>query len=569
MKKKTKVLSFLATGLGLTAIIGGTVGGIMSNQATSNVAASELSNNSFINENSKPQLPSSNETTNGVETNKPQLPNQNEVTNDVVTNKPSSNNGSINNDIVDGVQTPSTEVVQEEGKLFSSVLAKTEASTESTQEKPSHTIPGRITREFNHGWIEEDEMLWGKVIGTTKKHQSDLYYNQRDFMPIVSSYEQFYSNERSLMEVSSDIYNGWNKEFSTKWWEGGVVQTKYVATPAVLTKLGSGSISEKGVNSLKIDFSNQYFQKMGNKSDVINEYIKDAANKGINFFIIENASQNDLEKIVIPTNKDIGKVTIKDFNGKLTSLKGITIPESVKELEFYSTTASKIDPTILSSKTHMIYDHIDGTHTNLGELKFKVFKTIDLSNRSNLTNEDLQKALDTVYGERQYERAFHGDFIGGYIYQLDLTGTPIKSLNNVYIPSQSDGRFNIAYVQWTSGVNSHGTVSIQIGTNKYPGNDAQVNEWYDASGWAEKATKIMLNTTGKMDIKDIVNEVKPLFKKYPNVTVLDLTDVHLKDGQSYKELAEQIIEVWNNIHTGENSVAPTLEIIHPSVHDNN
>lgn len=321
-------------------------------------------------------------------------------------------------------------------------------------------------------------------MGTTIKHQSDLYYNQRDFMPIVSSYESIYSNERSLMEVYSDIYNGWNKTTSTKWWGGGVIQTKYEATPAVLTKIGSGSISVNGINSLKINFSNEYLQKRTNKSDLINQYIKEAADKGINFFIIENATQSELEKIVIPENKNIGKVTIKDFYGELTSLRGIKIPESVQELEFYSTSASKIDPTILSNKTHMIFDHIDGLHTSIGQMKFKVFKTIDLSNRADLTNEILQKALDAVYGERQYERAFHGDFVGGYIYQLDLSNTPIKSLNNVYIPSQSDGRFNIAYVQWTAGVNSHGTVNIQIGeTNKYPTNDSQVNEWFDASGW--------------------------------------------------------------------------------------
>jgi len=161
--------------------------------------------------------------------------------------------------------------------------------------------------------------------------------------------------------------------------------------------------------------------------------------------ILENPSQAGLEKIVIP--KGIKKLTIKDFNGNLKSLRGIKINETVKELEFYSTTANRIDPTILHDKTHMLYDHIDGYNPRLGQLRFKPFTMIDLSNRADLNNKKLQLAIDNVYGKRQYERNFQGDMVGGYIYQLDISNTPITSLNNVYIPSQSDGRFNIAYVQ--------------------------------------------------------------------------------------------------------------------------
>lgn len=569
MKKTLKNLLLIGTGLAVTAgAITGTVLAVQaSNQVTNNVDQNKIptlhesgldteevvedtknDTSSVVPEASESTNTSTAPNINDSTTSKPSI---NTGSSNTTTNKPSNGNtnATTGNNNVTSKPTVTPEVSK--ATLSFKALAKTESSSNNV-EKPTHTMPERITKNFTSGWIDSKVLVkrgWGveqDTIRNEQRYQSEYYYNQRDFMPILDSMHSQYPNERTQNDVEFDNYNGYNKTAGSVWWQGGVTHTEY--TPSELLTSSLTGVSSEKIHLMKIDFSNKHFQEMSEESklSLINQYLVDAVNKNINFITIENASQTELEKIVIPQG-GISKLTIKDFNGKLKSLKGINVPSTVKELEFYSTTANRIDPTILSNSTHVIYDHIDGWNAGTGErLSFSPFKVIDLSNRTDLTNDKLQTALNTVYGERQYERSFQGDFTNGYIYNLDISGTPIKSLNNVYIPSQSDGRFNIAHVQWSAGVNSHGSVTVQIGgsNGSYPNNDAQVNEWYDSSKWAEQATKLMLNSDGKMSIDKVMSEVEVLMKRYPNISVVDITDVHLNDGENQKDLADKLTEKW-------------------------
>ena len=422
--------------------------------------------------------------------------------------------------------------------LLSRALAKAEVSSDTTNSSTEHTPVASIT---TIGKIPQK--MWdnrtGKLVDQTL-YQSPYYYNQRDLMPILSTSEMYnYPNERTQGAVESNAYLGWWSLVKTTHFAGNFETLEY----RPLDELRQVYPSVQANTVIKAARINLGSEVLKNKNITeINKYLEQCQSHGIEFVILENPSQAALEKIVIPAG--IKKLTIKDFNGYLKSLKGIKINETVKELEFYSTTANRIDPTILPDTTHMLYDHIDGFNPRLGQLRFKPFTMIDLSNQADLDNAKLQLAIDNVYGKRQYERNFQGDMVGGYIYQLDISNTPITSLNNVYIPSQSDGRFNIAYVQWSAGAsgNNKGSVSITIGgQNKYPDNDANVNEWFDASGWAEKATKLVLNSDGLMDVDQVMVEFSALVKKYPNIVTVDVTGVQLMKINTQESLANKVL----------------------------
>ena len=455
-------------------------------------------------------------------------------------------------------QETTTQTGSKKATLLSRALAKAEVSNDTTSGSTKHTPVKRITKEFASGY--QSQKMWdnrtGKLVDASL-FQSEYYYNQRDFMPILSTSEMYnYPNERTQGAVESNAYLGWWSLVKTTNFAGNFETLEYRPLDElreVHREVKEGTI----IKAARINLGSEYLQK---KTIVeINDYLKQCEKHGIEFVILENPSQAGLEKIVIP--KGIKKLTIKDFNGNLKSLRGIKINETVKELEFYSTTANRIDPTILHDKTHMLYDHIDGYNPRLGQLRFKPFTMIDLSNRADLNNKKLQLAIDNVYGKRQYERNFQGDMVGGYIYQLDISNTPITSLNNVYIPSQSDGRFNIAYVQWSAG-NNKGQVSVTIGgSNKYPGNDANVNEWFDASGWAEKATRLILNSDGKMFVDEVMVEFSALVKKYPNIVMVDVTDVQLMKSETQEGLANKVLAKLEAKYAElEEAQRPTLKV---------
>ena len=384
-------------------------------------------------------------------------------------------------------------------------------------------------------------------------------------MPILTSdsadHNSNYINERSQNEVEFNRYPGWERNYNNTSFNGAILGATYTPTQALkdglnkINKVKEENVNKfdnvdglKNINAMIVDFQKLESIRPTINVSEINQLINYAVENGVTFLSFSGLNQSVLEGIVIPDK--ITKLTITDFDGRLTSFRGIKIADSVKELEFYSTSAYKIDSTVLPDSAHLIYDHIDGDNPAKGNLEFKNFTMIDLSDRQDLTDDILQKALDNVYAKRQYERALNGDFVGGYIYNLDISDTPIKTLNNVYIPSQSDGRFNIAYVQWSSDKVENGQITITIGKpSKYPTNDGQVGEWFDSSGNAQLATILKLKTEGKMQLKQFQIELKALLDKYPNINKIDISEVYILKA-SQEDIINAIISVWNNKYAG-------------------
>ena len=579
MKKSVKNLLILGGIFGTTLAIGGSVA--LASCATSGSTTSQQANMGSINNGDLNGLKPGSSNKNNVEQNKDQagLDNKQETgKNEDVSSTPSQ---PTQTQPVSPIQKPTTsgssgltttgnntvnkqEVTTQTGSkkatLLSRALAKAEVSNDTTNGSTEHTPVASITKTFASG--NQSQKIWdnraGKLSTTNVElYQSPYYYNQRDLMPILSTSEMYnYPNERTQGAVESNAYLGWWSLVKTTNFAGNFETLEYRPLDElreVYDTVKAGTV----IKAARINLGSEYLQKKTIAE--INDYLKQCADHGIEFVILENPSQAGLEKIVIP--EGIKKLTIKDFNGNLKSLRGITINSTVQELEFYSTTANRIDPTILPDTTHMLYDHIDGFNPRLGQLRFKPFTMIDLSNQADLNNTKLQLAIDNVYGKRQYERNFQGDMVGGYIYQLDISNTPITSLNNVYIPSQSDGRFNIAYVQWSAG-NNKGQVSVTIGgSNKYPGNDANVNEWFDASGWAEKATRLILNSDGKMFVDEVMVEFSALVKKYPNIVMVDVTDVQLMKSETQEGLAKKVLAMLGTKYAElQEAQKPTLTV---------
>ena len=562
MKKSVRNLLILGGIFGTTLAIGGSVA--LASCATSGSTTSQQANMGSINNGDLNGLKPGSTNKDNVEQNKDQAGSDNKQEtgkNEDVSSTPSqptqtqpvspiqkpttsgsSGSTTTGNNTVNK-QEVTTKPESKKATLLSRALAKAEVSNDTTSGSTEHTPVKRITKEFTSG--NQPQKMWdnrtGKLVDASL-YQSEYYYNQRDLMPILSTSEMYnYPNERTQGAVESNAYLGWWSLVKTTNFAGNFETLEYRPLDE-LRQVYTSVQADTVIKAARINLGSEYL----NRKDIteINDYLQQCADHGIKFVILENPSQAGLEKIVIPAG--IEKLTIKDFNGNLKSLKGIKIDSTVKELEFYSTTANRIDPTILPDTTHMLYDHIDGFNPRLGHLRFKPFTMIDLSNRADLDNTKLQLAIDNVYGKRQYERNFQGDMVGGYIYQLDISNTPITSLNNVYIPSQSDGRFNIAYVQWSAGAsgNNKGSVSITIGgQNKYPDNDANVNEWFDASGWAEKATKLVLNSDGLMDIDQVMVEFSALVKKYPNIVTVDVTGVKLMKTNTQEGLAKKVLDM--------------------------
>ncbi len=577
MKKSVRNLLILGGIFGTTLAIGGSVA--LASCATSGSTTSQQANMGSINNGDLDGLKPGSSNKDNVEQNKNPGASDNKQETGKNEDVPSTPSQPTQAQPVSPIQKPTTsgssgstttgnntankqEVTTQTGSkkatLLSRALAKTEVSNDTTSDSTEHVPVKSITKEFTSG--DQSQKMWdnrtGKLVDQTL-YQSPYYYNQRDLMPILSTSEMYnYPNERTQGAVESNAYLGWYSTVRTTNFAGNFETLDYAPLDElrqVYPSVQAGTI----IKAARINLGSEYLQKKTIAE--INDYLKQCADHGIQFVILENPSQEGLEKIVIP--EGIKKLTIKDFNGNLKSLRGITINSTVQELEFYSTTANRIDPTILPDTTHMLYDHIDGFNPRLGQLRFKPFTMIDLSNQADLNNTKLQLAIDNVYGKRQYERNFQGDMVGGYIYQLDISNTPITSLNNVYIPSQSDGRFNIAYVQWSAG-NNKGQVSVTIGgSNKYPGNDANVNEWFDASGWAEKATRLILNSDGKMFVDEVMVEFSALVKKYPNIVMVDVTDVQLMKSETQEGLAKKVLAMLGAKYAElQEAQIPTLKV---------
>ncbi|MDE5617283.1 MAG: IgG-blocking protein M [Ureaplasma sp.] len=534
MKKRTKLTIGLLTGITSIAIIGGVTAGVVINKNN---------NQTMLNENFDNQL-STNESVNDINTK------DNNVEDQIVGSENITNNGM--NDIV------VNEEEIKEGTITSRLfeLNRNQISNDSSSDLLNRDVT-RITKEFQSGNIKTPVLSqYGNKVTEQELYQSSYYYNQRDFMPILSSEKMYnYPNERNAMSVIHNSYYGWDivdevymnsngNVLSSKKDYAAIKYLKYSPTNELTNYFGkTNKVYSLDFDCGKMMDDNLSIDELAKK---INNFMQSAINSytKIEFITIRKSSQELLEKLVVPSG--IKKLTIIDYTegywSQLSSLRGIQIPASVQELEFYSNSANKIDPLILPSTTHMIYDHIDDSNYNIRQANFSM---IDLSTHTNLTNDELQKAIDIVYGQRQFERNFQGDFVGGYIYQLDISNTPIKTLNNVFIPSQSDNRFNIAYVKWSSTL-GNGQIEINIGSDK-PSNDSLVGEWWDVSTNPNTATKLVLTSTGEVKIDTVVNEVVGQIKKFPLIKEIDLKGVSLLDSKTLSDLVNAIKDRLNNI----------------------
>lgn len=530
MKKKTKLTIGLLSGIGSLAIIGGVTAGVTI--AKNNT---QTTNTSKLNENFNNQL-STSESTN--------VENGNIDLKDEFVESESTNNNVFDNII-------SNENEIKEGTLTSRFfeLNKSEGSNNSTSNSSNRNTT-RITKEFQSGNVKTPVLSrYGNQITEQELYQSNLYYNQRDFMPILSSERMYnYPNERSTMSVIHNDYYGWDitnetymnsngNALSSKKDYAAMKYFKYSPTSELTKYFGKTN----KIHSLEFDCEKMMNDNLSidDLAKKINTFMEASVNgyTKIEFVTIRKASQELLEKLVVPNG--IKKLTIIDYSegywSQLSSLRGIKIPTSVQELEFYSNSSNKIDPLILSSNTHMIYDHIDDSNYNIRQANFSM---IDLSTHTNLTNNEFQRAIDIVYGQRQFERNFQGNLTGGYIYQLDISNTPIKTLNNVFIPSQSDNRFSIAYVKWSSNI-GNGQIEVNIGSDK-PSNDSLVGEWWDVATNPSTATKLVLTSSGQVKVDTVLNEVIGQIKKYQLIKEIDLKGVSLLDSKTLTDLINAI-----------------------------
>lgn len=536
MKKKTKLTIGLLSGISSLAIIGGVTASITIAKKNNTYATT----NSSLNENFNNQL-SSIESTNDANVENNNI----ELKDEFVEN--------TNNNVIDTIISNENEI--KEGTLTSSFfqLNKNETSNNSNSTQSDRNTT-RITKEFQSGNVKTPVLSrYGNQVIEQELYQSNLYYNQRDFMPILSSERMHnYPNERSTMSVIHNDYYGWDIVNETYMNSNGNVLSskkdyaamkyfKYSPTSELTKYFGNTN----KIHALEFDCGKMMNDNLSidDLAKKINTFMEASVNgyTKIEFVTIRKASQELLEKLVVPNG--IKKLTIIDYSegywSQLSSLRGIQIPASVQELEFYSNSANKIDPLILSNNTHMIYDHIDDSNYNIRQANFSM---IDLSTHTNLTNDELQKAIDIVYGQRQFERNFQGNSAGGYIYQLDISNTPIKTLNNVFIPSQSDNRFNIAYVKWSSN-SGNGQIEVNIGSDK-PSNDSLVGEWWDVATNPSTATKLVLTSQGQVKVGTVVNEVVGQIKKYPSIKEIDLKGISLLD---YKTLTDLVNAIKNKL----------------------
>ncbi len=533
MKKKTKKLTIgLLSGISSLAIIGGVTTSVIIAKNNTQATMDSTLNESFNNQSSS--IESTNDTN---------------VENNNVESKDEFVEFENTNNVTDTTISNENEI--KEGTLISSFfeLNKSEVSNNSNQTSSNRNTT-RITKEFQSGNVKTPILSrYGNQVTEQELYQSNLYYNQRDFMPILSSERMHnYPNERSTMSVIHNDYYGWdivNETYMNS--NGNVLSSKkdYAAikyfkySPTSELKKYFGNTNK--IHALEFDCSKMMNDNLSidDLAKKINTFMEASVNgyTKIEFVTIRKASQELLEKLVVPNG--IKKLTIIDYSegywSQLSSLRGIQIPASVQELEFYSNSANKIDPLILSSNTHMIYDHIDDYNYNIRQANFSM---IDLSTHTNLTNNELQKAIDIVYGQRQFERNFQGSSAGGYIYQLDISNTPIKTLNNVFIPSQSDNRFNIAYVKWSSN-SGNGQIEVNIGSDK-PSNDSLVGEWWDVATNPNTATKLVLTSSGQVKVGTVVNEVIGQIKKFPSIKEIDLKEVSLLDSKTLTDLMNAI-----------------------------
>ena len=361
---------------------------------------------------------------------------------------------------------------------------------------------------------------------------STLYKNDRKFMPILAYDNDDVANftqGRTTLDRIVANFPGWTKnQLFNNYSQDGSYSYQYVAndilrntfTTLQKNKIDSLTISiDKTASVLGIDKVKETVQSL------INTYEPD-------FLVIDNISDTTLKQIPDLTADFLKKVTL---SGSFTSLNGIKLSDKIQEISVDSSSMKAVDPLVFPDGVSLIND---GSGS--------IFTSIDLSSHKNLTNDNLQKAINIVYKDRINQRAFQGDFAGGYIYVWNLRGTGITTLNNVTVPKLEDGtgRFYIGYVAVDSASSSSGTANEVVNSGNTPSNDSQVGEWYDwnQDGWS-KVTEVVVTAkdNAKLDFSTTVKEIMGFLAKYPNVAKINISSLTFTDStKTLENLKESI-----------------------------
>ncbi|WP_033160105.1 IgG-blocking protein M [Mycoplasmoides alvi] len=389
-----------------------------------------------------------------------------------------------------------------------------------------------------------------RKIVTTK-----CFDNNRKYMPILTYNNDTYysySESRTWDDVNRSIYPGWNLNRSNL---SSHNQNKMIGvdilvyTPTEVLKTAYPSVTDK-IIGLSISLSN-LISTYGDQTKQVLSQLIDAVNPSlVNFW---GVSDSNLDKLPdLSSNTNIKKISIR---GDYSNLNGFVFPSSVLELEFSSQNYKAVDPLQIPESAAIIYEQGYSSY----------FTSIDLSTHKGMSNEDLQKAVNVVYQQRIHERAFQGDFAGGYIYSWNLRNTGIYSFNNVTIPMLTDGtgRFYIAYVAVETDGNQGPIANEVISDNSSkPSNDSQINEWFDwnQNGWSTiTEVKITAKDNVKLNFNNTVQEILGFINKYPNIKVVDISALQFSNDETLDELIDAVNKAIADKYTGMDGT-PTVKL---------
>ncbi|MDE7112177.1 MAG: IgG-blocking protein M [Malacoplasma sp.] len=458
------------------------------------------------------------------------------------------------------IQNQGTTLVNESGKSNDDFgnyenFTKTNSSIESENLSftPANSSSSTLSMTRNASVTEENKgtkMLWTQSGEQKEFKVSTVFQNNRKFMPMLAYDEDDvanFSQTRIWIDLVLDDFPGWERtRVSNSYSENGTYVHKYTATETL--KKAYPNLQKTEITKLVICMNELVYRLKGTD---YKEAIQNLINKtNPDYLDIQYVNDSNIQYLPELNNSNLRKLSI---SGGFTSLSSVKISDQVQEIEVKGSLTS-IDPLVFPKDAAFI--------TESGSA---IFTEIDLSAHKNLTTEELQKAVNVVYEDRINERAFQGNFAGGYIYSWNLRNTGISSFNNVTVPELKDGtgRFYIAYVA-VETTNSNGTVEEVISEGTQPSNDSLIKEWYDwnPQGW-EKVSDIIVTAkdSAKLDFNKTVKEIMGFLAKYPNVAKIDISSLKFTDDK--KTLTDLETQLKNEIKSNyfEDSSFSKIEFI--------
>ncbi|WP_027124260.1 IgG-blocking protein M [Mycoplasmoides pirum] len=406
---------------------------------------------------------------------------------------------------------------------------------------------------------------------------SKSYNNNRKYMPILAYNDEGernyygFTQSRSANDVRSRNFPGWQKtnvNLSAKLYDNSsyaqaisnVYMIKFQASEVLKNSLSKdNNLVDTSINALNISF-NSFVKKYGDNAQSLFERIIKENN--ISYLIITDVFDDNIKNNFFDLSK-YDQIKKLDISGRFTSIDEIKFPTNLLELSISSESEIiSVDPLQIPMNAAMIHEQGFGV----------TFTNINLSKHKNLSTEDFQKAIDIVYIQRIRERAFQGNFSGGYIFSWNLRGTGITTLNNVTVPKLDDGtgRFYIARVEIETDagmIGPNGEINVVVPDGNKPSNDSQVTEWYDwnQEGLMGVKTVIVSSISGaKLDFDTLVNEILGFTRKYPNVEIFDISSIQLSD--TTKSLDDVATAVKNKLTNPFGETKEIGFITHLAVH---